>query len=89
MDKLHDTLGHVRMLGQIQKLRIALYNIAQYDVPRPVAHSFRDDGTPSKNDRCPHNMFFYEECAGCLAQYADDVLKGTGLGSSNFLSKEK
>ena len=89
MDKLQDALGHVRMLGHIQKLRIALYNIAQYDVPRPVAHPFRDDGTPTKNDRCNHNVAMYDECAGCLSQYADDVLRGVGLGSSNFLSKEK
>jgi hypothetical protein len=77
------------MLRQIQKLRVALYNIAEYDVPRPVAHPFRDDGAPSKNDRCNHNVAMYDECAGCLSQYADDVLRGTGLGSSNFLSKEK
>lgn len=81
MDKLQDTLGHIRMLRELQTLRIALYNIAQYDVPRTVAHSFKDDGTPSKNDRCPHNIFFYDECAGCLAQYADDVLKGLEQGS--------
>ena len=89
MDKLQDALGHVRILGQLQKLRIALYNIAQYDIPRTVAHSFKDDGTPSKNDRCPHNMFFYEECAGCLAQYADDVLRGLDHGSSNFPIEKK
>jgi hypothetical protein len=100
MDKLQDTRGPpedalhpTRTLGQMQqgynRLRIALYNIAQYDVPRPVAHPFRDDGKPSKNDRCNHNVAMYDECAGCLSQYADDVLRGLEHGSSNFLSKEK
>ena len=89
MDKLHDAQGRVQILRQLQTLRIALYNIAQYDVLRPVAYPWRDDGAPSKNDRCSHNVAMYDECAGCLSQYADDVLRGLDHGSSNFLSKEK
>ena len=81
MDKLQDALEHIRMLRELQGLRIALYNIAQYDVPRAVAYPFRDDGTPSKNDRCSHNQYMYEECASCIAQYADDVLRGLKQGS--------
>jgi len=80
MDKLEDALQHVRILGQLQKLRIALHNISEYDIPRPVAYPWNHDGSPSKNDRCPHNVSMYDECAGCMAQYADDVLKGLGGG---------
>lgn len=33
--------------------------------PRDSATPYRDDGTWSKNDKCQHGMWHYEDCAMC------------------------
>ena len=34
---------------------------------RPVGEPFRNDGVPSKNDKCPHGVVMYEDCSACFA----------------------
>ena len=75
MDKLQDTLPQ-----KLHTLCKALRNISEYDIPRPVAHHWHDNGQPSKHDKCIHNLFMWEECPSCMAQYADDVLQSLEEG---------
>jgi hypothetical protein len=58
----------------IEKLEAALRAIGDLDIPRPVAIPYRDDGRPSKHDRCPHGGWMYDECAHCVADYARKAL---------------
>lgn len=32
---------------------------------RVVGEPYADDGSPSKNDKCPHNRYMYEDCETC------------------------
>lgn len=34
-------------------------------VERPVSVAYRMDGKPSKNDKCPHDFYVYEDCEEC------------------------
>lgn len=60
----------------IEKLEEALRNIAEGDIPRTVKIPFRDDGQSSKHDRCEHGQWFYEDCGGCIEDYARKALEG-------------
>jgi len=61
--------------ARIEKLEAALRNIAEGDIPRTVKISFRDDGEPSKHDRCEHGQWFYEDCGCCIEDYARKALE--------------
>jgi hypothetical protein len=71
-------LGISQCLSRIEQLETALRNIAEGDVPRTVRTVFRDDGKPTKNDRCEHGQWMYEECGCCIEDYAR-----TALGEKN------
>lgn len=60
---------------RIDNLEAALRNISEGDIPRTVKKFFRDDRKPSKNDRCEHGRWMYEECWCCVEDYAREVLK--------------
>jgi len=60
---------------RIEKLEAALRNIAEGDIPRTVKIPFRDDGEPSKHDRCEHGQWMYEDCGCCIEDYARKELK--------------
>ena len=55
---------------RIEKLEAALRKIAEGNIPRTVKTPFRDDGQPSKNDRCEHGQWLYEDCGCCIEDYA-------------------
>ena len=63
--------------ARIERLEAALRAVAELDVPRPVGHTFRQDGVASKHDKCWHGEPMYEECAPCMAAYARAVLDNT------------
>lgn len=62
--------------AEIERLRAALGAVAEGDVPRRAATVFRDDGQPSKSDRCEHGMWHYEDCGECISGFAHEALKG-------------
>jgi hypothetical protein len=63
-----------RLKNRIEQLETALRNIAEGDIPRTVRTVFRDDGKPTKNDRCGHGQWMYEECGCCIEDYARTAL---------------
>jgi hypothetical protein len=65
------------MNHKIQILRQALDNIAEGEIPRPVKHVFRKDGTNSKYDTCMHDLAMWQDCHECVVNYIRDVLKET------------
>jgi len=60
---------------RIEKLEAALRGIAEGDIPRTVKIPFRDDGEPSKHDRCEHGQWMYEDCGRCIEDYARKEIK--------------
>ena len=36
-------------------------------VEKPASSPWRNDGKPSKHDKCPHDLFMYEDCETCCA----------------------
>ena len=71
------TFGHLeKQADRIEKLEAALRNIAEGDISRTVKIPFRDDGKPSKHDRCEHGQWFYEDCGCCIEDYARKALEG-------------
>lgn len=65
------------LLARVKRLKEALEAICDGDVPRPVGIYWRDDHTPSKNDRCAHELWMYEECGECIAEFARTALGDT------------
>ena len=48
----------------------ALVTIANGNVSRPIGKPWRGDGKPSKNDKCVHDVWMYEDCATCIEDFA-------------------
>lgn len=64
--------------AEVERLRAALQKIGEGDTPRPVAKPFRADGVASKNDRCEHGQWMYEDCGQCIEQFARAALEDRG-----------
>ena len=62
---------------EIERLREVLQKIADGNVDRESAEKWRTDGQYSKNDRCSHGHFMYEECAYCISDFARAARKET------------
>lgn len=60
-----------------ERLRAALEKIADLDIPRAAYLPWRSDGKPSKNDRCEHEVWMYDECSECTANVARAALAGS------------
>lgn len=60
----------------IAALEDALVKVRDGEVPRPIGKAWRADGKPSKNDKCTHDVWMYEDCGACIADFVDAVLKG-------------
>jgi chromosome segregation ATPase len=60
---------------RVEKLEAALLAIVEDEVPRDVAIPYRDDGLPSKHDRCPHSEWMYNYCSYCIMEYAEKKLE--------------
>ncbi len=56
----------------------ALRTIANGDEPRPVGKVWRVDGRSSKNDKCIHDRWMYDDCGECIAEVARRVLATQG-----------
>ncbi len=62
---------------EIERLRAALQTIVD-GIPRPeAAETWRDDGKPSKADRCRHGHYMYEDCDECISDFARSTLSNT------------
>lgn len=48
-------------------------------VDRPAYEAWRDDGKPSKHDKCPHDLFMYEDCETCCASAIRAKAEEVGL----------
>lgn len=55
-------------------MREALTKIAEGDEPRPVGKTWNTDGTPSKHDKCIHDVWIYEDCGECVSEFARRAL---------------
>ena len=52
----------------------ALEAIRDGDVPRPIGKQWRADCKPSKNDKCVHDVWMYDDCNGCIGEFIDAAL---------------
>jgi hypothetical protein len=66
--------------ARVEQLEAALRDIAGLNVPRPVGHTFREDGVASKHDKCWHGEYMYDECGPCLAAHARATLEAKPAG---------
>ena len=62
---------------EIQELRQALLAIRDGDYPAtPPITRWRQDGQPSKEDRCAHGERMADFCEGCVCEFINAVLTG-------------
>lgn len=61
---------------EVARMREALEKIANGDEPRPLGKQWRADTKPSKNDKCVHDRWMYEDCGECVAEVAREALRG-------------
>jgi hypothetical protein len=75
--KSGETPHALRVKAELErdKLKEAMENISNGDVPRNRAKPWAKDGSPSKHDRCEHDRWFYEDCDTCTSNYAQSVLE--------------
>ena len=71
-DNWHESVKHYE--DRIEQLEAALRAIVEEEVPREVAIPYRDDGLPSKHDRCAHHEWMYNYCPYCIMEYAEKKL---------------
>ena len=58
-----------KLLAEHQALRDAIANVIAGNFPRPRETLYREDGKPSKHDKCKHGPTMYEDCEGCVCDY--------------------
>jgi hypothetical protein len=73
------TEANAALAEELARVRGVLLQVVECDTPRIVQEVFRTDGQPSKHDRCPHDLAMYEDCAGCVGDYARAALSHTGM----------
>ena len=66
------------LLARIAALEKALREIEEGKIERPILWTYREDGKPSKHDRCIHDVWMYETCEGCIDAH---ITKALGKGS--------
>lgn len=64
--------------ARIAALEDALREIEEGKIERPILWTYREDGKPSKHDRCIHDVWMYETCEGCIDAH---ITKALGKGS--------
>ena len=55
----------------------ALEAIRDGNVPRSRGKGWREDGQPSKHDRCIHGTWMYEDCTNCIADFISATISTT------------
>jgi hypothetical protein len=62
--------------ARVEALTGALTAVADGDVPRPVKEPWSGLDTPSKHDICPHDLPMWQDCPGCIEDFARLALSG-------------
>jgi hypothetical protein len=67
-----------RLQTQLTGARAAALREAldMFDAPRKVSDPYRNDGFPSKNDKCCHGHVGYEDCEACVKDAILDLFVG-------------
>jgi len=63
-----------KLHAKLRKAEDALRAIVDDEAPREVAIPYRDDGIPSKHDKCAHHEWMYNHCPYCIMEYAEKKL---------------
>jgi hypothetical protein len=59
---------------RVKVLEGALQTISVGEEPRPVGIRWRQDGRPSKLDRCVHEIAMHDTCGQCISEFASSAL---------------
>lgn len=59
----------------LERAEAAMARVVEGDGGMTTATPWRDDGNPSKNDRCPHGEWMYESCGTCADAVLDPALE--------------
>jgi len=59
---------------EIELLRAALVALRDGCETRPVGVRYREDGQPSKHDKCIHGVWMYEDCGQCVSLFVEAAL---------------
>jgi hypothetical protein len=60
--------------AEIERLRAALTALRDGCETRPVGTRYREDGQPSKHDKCIHGVWMYEDCGQCVSLFVEAAL---------------
>jgi len=60
--------------AEIERLRAALVALRDGCETRPVGTRYREDGQPSKHDKCIHGVWMYEDCGQCVSLFVEAAL---------------
>lgn len=68
----------ISALKENKRLREFTDRVATGDWPRLPGEPYRDDGSPSKMDKCAHGRRLYEDCDECACAFARAALQPQG-----------
>lgn len=63
-----------KQAAEIKRLRTALTALRDGCETRPVGTRYREDGQPSKHDKCIHGVWMYEDCGQCVSLFVEAAL---------------
>ena len=72
IDQLHEICAQRQT--EIERLKSVIMEYLEGNYERPLGDVYRDDGAPSKFDKCTHNMWMYEECPNCADNHFESAL---------------
>jgi hypothetical protein len=65
---------HEAMAARLARLRAALVALRDGCEFRPLGTRYREDGQPSKHDKCVHGVWMYEDCGQCVSLFVEATL---------------
>jgi hypothetical protein len=72
--RANDTITALQ--AERDRLRSAIQKVIDGDFGREHAKIYRDDGTLSKHDWCPHDLHMWEDCGPCIDEFLAAALAG-------------
>lgn len=61
---------------ELDHLRSGIKKYLDGDAGFVVSEPWRDDGIPTKHDKCKHGNFRWEGCESCIDEYFEELLRG-------------
>ena len=60
---------------ELERIKDGIRKYLDGDAGFVVSNPWRDDGVPSKHDKCEHDHYRWEGCTSCIDTYLEDLIR--------------